>query len=46
MHKTDRLTFSWGTVAQAGAVAEKCFRYPGKVIVHHAGAMVPYPITY
>jgi len=47
-HKTDNeLTFSWEyelTQAMNGMVAAKYFRkYPGlKVIVHHAGAMVPY----
>ncbi|WP_261809337.1 amidohydrolase family protein [Levilactobacillus humaensis] len=46
-HKTDNeLTFSWEyelTQAMNGIVAAKYFRkYPGlKVIVHHAGAMVP-----
>ena len=47
-HKPDNnLTFSWEyelTQAMYGIVAAKYFRkYPGlKVIVHHAGAMVPY----
>lgn len=47
-HKTDNnLTFSWEyelTQAMYGIVAAKYFRkYPRlKVIVHHAGAMVPY----
>ncbi|WP_367377147.1 amidohydrolase family protein [Levilactobacillus cerevisiae] len=47
-HKTDNeLTFSWEyelTQAMNDIVAAKYFRkYPGlKIIVHHAGAMVPY----